>query len=125
MQLVGTSNVLVAGNYIGTDKTGVVPAPNQLAGITIGTTTNPNYIGFKDDMSNADPNQFRNVISGNASDGISIINIDSLYISGNYIGVDATGNASLINTNYGIEFLNNSNNNIVGTNANGSFDAVE
>ena len=108
--------VLVEGNYIGTDVTGTLPLPNGTRyastpgyflapGVTIGT--NGNTIGGTTPGAG-------NVISGNTNDGIDIISQTSSpqgfaqpggqdnLIEGNYIGTNATGDASLPNGHQGI-----------------------
>ncbi len=125
LHLVATDNILIAGNFVGTDKTGLVGQGNTLRGFAITNLEFPNYIGFKEGMPNSDANQFRNIISGNTNEGLDISNSDSLVIAGNYIGLDALGTGALLNTSHGIEFLNDCNHNIVGTNSNGLSDAAE
>jgi Periplasmic copper-binding protein (NosD)/Planctomycete extracellular len=100
---VGGSNNLVAGNYIGTDVTGLVALGNgfgmSAGGATIGGTTPA----------------LRNVISGNLSAGIDLHdNANSNVIQGNYIGVDKTGAGPLGNGGDGIFIRYNSFNNVIG-----------
>ena len=56
--------------------------------------------------------RYRNVISGNHGDGVSIWNLDTSdnVVSGNYIGTDVTGTADLGNTVDGVEIRYASNN---------------
>ncbi len=125
LQMVGNENVLVAGNFVGTDKTGMVEQGNLFVGVYSSFSTRPNYIGFKDDMPNSDQNQFRNIISGSGNDGIRIVRCDSLVVSGNYIGTDVVGLGLLENTDYGIQLTDDNNHNIIGTNSNGIHDVSE
>jgi len=91
------TNCIVAGNYIGTDVSGLLALPNG-SGIlftsspSIGASFNrigTNADGISDDLE-------RNVISGNGGSGILIAgealreNVENI-IAGNYIGTDATG----------------------------------
>jgi len=125
IQMTELENVLIAGNFIGTDKTGLVNQGNLFVGVYASFGAHPNYIGFKDNMPNSDANQFRNIISANGNDGIRIIDSDSLQVSGNYIGTDFLGTGLLANVSYGIQLTGNCNNNIIGTNSNGAFDVSE
>ncbi len=86
----------VFGNYIGVSKDGNVALQNEGSGVVIENASN-NTIG------GATATQ-RNIISGNAADGIIIqgaqaaINI----IEGNYIGTTATGTGMLGNGSHGV-----------------------
>ncbi|MCA9379587.1 carboxypeptidase regulatory-like domain-containing protein, partial [Candidatus Dojkabacteria bacterium] len=107
---VGTSTwayVNIKGNYIGTDKTGLLSKGN-LNGILLGTlTTGINVIGG---ASGLDPDNGCtgdcNLISGNTISGISFSGFepgdngdgtDRLNILGNFIGTNVTGTASIPN----------------------------
>src|SRR5262249_44073565 len=97
----GTNYNVVAGNYIGTDITGMVAIANQNHGVAI-TGGSYNIIGGTTTAE-------RNVISGNIYRGIRIrdeISADGgagpaaaigNQILGNYIGVDASGMHGLPN----------------------------
>jgi hypothetical protein len=100
----GDINV-VQGNYIGTDVSGLVALPNGSEGIRLTDATNLNQIGG---TSAAE----RNVISGNAGNGIVISSGSLNSIVGNYIGTTADGNAALGNGSYAIRIF--SANNYVG-----------
>jgi hypothetical protein len=96
VSITGTqaANNMVQGNLIGTDATGTQKVGNGV-GVQISaanTTVGGEYT------------EFRNVISGN-SVGVQLIgaNADDTKIQGNYIGVDATGQARLVNTSVGID----------------------
>jgi CSLREA domain-containing protein len=107
---VGTSTwayVNIKGNYIGTDKTGLLSKGN-LNGILLGTlTTGINVIGG---ASGLDPDNGCsgdcNLISGNTISGISFSGFepgdngdgtDRLNILGNFIGTNVTGTGSIPN----------------------------
>lgn len=107
---VGTSTwayVSIKGNYIGTDKTGLLSKGN-LNGILLGTlTTGINVIGG---ASGLDPDNGCtgdcNLISGNTISGISFSGFepgdngdgtDRLNILGNFIGTNVTGTGSIPN----------------------------
>ena len=83
------TNVLVQGNFIGTDATGAVTFGN-VNGVTITGTTGLDRIG--DNYPAA-----RNLISGNSTAGILISGCDGKKILGNLIGTDPTGSAGAAN----------------------------
>jgi parallel beta-helix repeat protein len=94
------------GSYVGLNASGTAAIPNIGVGVGITGGVN-NLIGGKS-------GKFRNVISGNTTDGI-IINTPGATgnkIAANYIGTNAAGNAAVANGNYGIEISEM--NNIVG-----------
>ncbi len=87
---LGASQSRIVGNYIGTDKTGTIAQGNALSGVFIENSSSCTVGGFL----LAD----RNVISGNNSSGVLFVtNANNNSVSGNYIGVDATGTAALSN----------------------------
>jgi titin len=99
----GAAYNVVAGNYIGTDFTGMTALGNSLDGVqvegpnnTIGGTT----AGA------------RNVISGNWDDGVNITGEGNL-VQGNSIGTNVSGGARLPNANDGV-YLNGGRNLIGG-----------
>ena len=100
---VSTGTVL-QGNYIGTNAAGTAAVGNAsngvfitADGITVGGTTA----------------SARNIISGNALDGINVNGAANTTIQGNYIGTDVTGTADLGNTVYGIN-LQSATNTLIG-----------
>ncbi|WP_284186858.1 cadherin domain-containing protein, partial [Zoogloea oryzae] len=107
IRIENTSNVTVAGNYIGTNLAGTAAAGNQ-AGVVIYNATN-NLIGGTTVAS-------RNVISGNTVDGVQIFGASATgnVVSGNYIGLDATGTVDLGNTNQGVAIFTGATNNTIG-----------
>ena len=124
-ELQSTENVLVAGNYVGTDKYGTSDQGNQFIGVHLRDATGPNFIGFYDALNNTDRLELQNILSGNGTDGVRLTNSDEQVISGNFIGTDVTGTVAIPNVNYGIQFIGTTNNNIVGTNSNGVNDLSE
>ena len=98
------ANTIIVGNYIGTDGAGTGAVPNG-SGITIDDSHASIGGGFP---------AARNVISGNSGDGILLSNGVASVISGNYIGVDATGTADLGNVSAGIRLNGNSRLNVIG-----------
>ncbi len=102
--------VILFGNFIGTDPTGLVALGNGV-GLHFGINSVQNIVGDQvlADGGSQDPPAFlRNVISGNLSDGVRLDSPDpaqpslSHRIRGNYIGVDATGAHALGNGRYGV-----------------------
>ncbi|GEM_PF-1298290 len=119
LNIEGSNNIDVTGNYIGTDKTGTVAIPNGTQNVVYpavsigyqGTATS-NYsenivVGFDDTKhSAAVAANVRNVISGNNGRGIYLSSAPdiannfrtrNITVAGNYIGVDVTGNTALAN----------------------------
>jgi CSLREA domain-containing protein len=84
-----TTGNLIQGNFVGTNASGVAAIPND-GGITI-TFSSGNTIG------GTAPGA-RNLISGNFSHGIAIVNASSNnVVQGNLIGTDVTGTLPLPN----------------------------
>jgi len=102
---VNCKNNLVAGNLIGTDKSGTGAIGNE-SGVTLEHLPGPNTIG-------AVPGLPRNIISGNADEGIRLNDADNVLIIGNYIGTNAAGTGKVANT-YGIAVQNLSTTNKIG-----------
>jgi hypothetical protein len=124
---VSSENNWIAGNFIGTDPTGMIALGNTFDGIRFNHDGDNNIIGTNGDgMFDAAE---RNIVSGNAvgmngSSGIEIYG-DHNVIAGNYVGTDATGAAPLPNNQYGITLADGASSNLIGTNADGTADAAE
>ncbi len=109
-----SNNNIVAGNYIGTDKTGTVALPNPDGGIEIKAGSLGNLIGTKGDGSHDDAE--RNVVSANGLRGIEIdgsgtsLNV----VAGNYVGPDKTGAIALGNQPTGILIATAAQTNVIG-----------
>jgi hypothetical protein len=103
----GATGNVIAGNYIGTDLTGSSAQPNN-NGIYMTTGAANNTVGG---TTAAD----RNVISGNTTTGVDInwSGTDGNVVLGNYIGVNAAGNAALAN-GWGVSITSTAKNNTVG-----------
>ena len=99
IQGVDTSGNVVTSNYLGTDVSGSLAVPNQETGVHINIAPG-NRIG-------GDTPQERNLISGNMGSGVMIQDEDAPgnIVSGNYIGVDATGTSALPNAGDGVYIL--------------------
>jgi hypothetical protein len=113
----GSSNNVVTGNFLGTDATGTVAKGNWV-GVWVGTSNN--RIGG---TTAAD----RNIISGNTIDGVQISGAaggTGNVVLGNYIGLDVTGTADLGNTNQGIALYNGAKDNIIGGTVDGAGNVI-
>ena len=100
---MSTAN-LVQGNLIGTNASGTAPLGNGLMGIGVTDGATGNTIG------GTTPDE-RNVISGNAVDGvfISVSSTTENIVRGNFIGSDVTGTLDVGNTGGGVNVSGNSN----------------
>jgi hypothetical protein len=85
------AGIAIQNNRIGTNAAGAVAQPNE-SGIQIYSST--------DSISISD-----NLISGNTGFGINAVFPGSVLISGNYIGVDATGATAIPNGQDGISMI--------------------
>jgi hypothetical protein len=111
----GGDNIIIAGNYIGTDPAGQSAVQNTQNGINAGGE------GY-DDPDNLTIGGYnpadRNIISGNGQSGITPNTGDDYWkIIGNYIGVAANGTSPLPNSyanGPGALSLDNSNGHIIG-----------
>ncbi len=112
--LDGADNVLVAGNYIGTDVTGLLDRGNGEDGIQLQNDADGNTIGGTTASD-------RNVISGNDNAGIAIdgATTNSNVVLGNYIGVAADGVTLRGNAHDGVHFDAGTGNTIGSTAAGG------
>jgi hypothetical protein len=105
----------VSGNYIGTDVSGTAALGNGGAGIVLSEGASDNLIG------GSAPAE-RNVVSGNGVSGIEIRDSGTTgnVVSGNYIGVDATGTVALGNGTsegvwgWGVKIENGASGNVIG-----------
>jgi CSLREA domain-containing protein len=92
----GATGTNIRGNAIGTTLTGLGAIANGGNGVEVvssfGTTVGGNS-GFGQG----------NLISGNTGSGVSIAGAQFTLVSGNIIGLDGTGAASLGNGSYGVE----------------------
>jgi CSLREA domain-containing protein len=95
----------IIGNYIGVAADGTTALANGASGIYFLGGASNNIVGG---VTPAD----RNVISGNAGDGIAIDSSNNM-IQGNYIGVAADGSSALGNGDAGV-FITNSSDHTIG-----------
>ena len=92
-------NNKIQGNYIGTDINGTADIGNGLHGVLLLDSVGTLIGGSTVDA--------RNIISGNNSSGIGVLNAGSTanIIQGNYIGTDVSGNNAIANTLYGVRLV--------------------
>ena len=99
---VAAANNQVQGNYIGTNADGTAALGNN-TGVFISTTGGNNFVGGA--------TAARNVVSGNAHEGIMIdMNTTTAEITNNFIGTAADGTSPLANGFSGVIISNASNN---------------
>lgn len=109
----GKGNNMIAGNFIGLDPTGTIAFGNIFSGIAVNSSDNT--IGGS---AAAD----RNVVSGNHSAGIFIIDgnfgdiLSNNKIQGNYVGTNAAGTAALSNIGAGVTIAGTDSNMVGGSN---------
>lgn len=103
----GTSGNVVAGNFIGTDRSGLVALPNLYNGVVIDDSASSNTIGGTTPAA-------RNVISGNPLNGVLIsrYSAESNVVEGNFIGTDKRGTGALGNGGAGVEIYGVSGNTV-------------
>jgi CSLREA domain-containing protein len=85
-----TADIVVSGNYIGTDASGMIDLGNLHYGLILRTGAHDNLIG-------GDSEGERNIISGNDQIGVVLEGATTTHntVSGNYIGANASGTAGL------------------------------
>jgi hypothetical protein len=108
MSDANTTGNVVLGNYIGTDASGSVAVPNPDGGIGMFY----NAVGHVIGGTNANA---RNIISGNGNAGLwlSGSGVSNNLVQGNFIGLNAAGNAAIPNTFAGIYVLNGASSNSI------------
>ena len=121
---VSIDQTVIAGNYIGTNAAGDAAVPNTAGGVEVSKQGTNTLIGTDGD--GVADGMEGNVISGNGGPGVLLTSGTSsgTVIAGNYIGIDAAGDAALPNL-YGVQIQYGSTNNLIGTNADGTSDELE
>lgn len=119
------SNSMIAGNYIGIDRTGVTDAGNRFHGIHLRDCSGRNVVGLDDNISTLTATAARNVSSGNGTDGIRLSSSSNQVVAGNFFGTDRTGTIGIVNGGYGLQFITAASNNQVGTDSDNVRDAEE
>ncbi|MCA9062538.1 MAG: DUF4347 domain-containing protein, partial [Planctomycetaceae bacterium] len=114
----GATGNVVQGNLIGTDVTGAASLGNGSDGLVIEDSAG-NTIGGTTAAA-------RNIISGNADNGIFVTGAGSTgnSILGNYIGTNQSGTAALANSSAGIEISASASATIVGGAAAGAANVI-
>jgi hypothetical protein len=104
-----TINNTIQGNYIGTDRTGLVAIDQNGNGIAITDSSSYNQVGGGNTL-------MRNVISGNHAAGIFLQGSETAYntVMNNYIGINANATASLPNQGDGVAIVDGSHHNTIG-----------
>jgi CSLREA domain-containing protein len=115
---IAAGNTLT-GNFIGTNAAGTAALANAVNGVFVAASGN-----------NIGAAGSRNVISGNAADGILIGGtlanpVVNNTVANNFVGVDSTGNVALGNQSFGIEVSGGNSNSIGGNVVGGNSDGIE
>ena len=118
----------ISGNIIGLDISGTEILGNGNSGIQIGPNSAQNLIGT--DGNGVSDDLERNIISGNGNSfgnhfGIEMETVVDSTIAGNYIGTDISGTIALGIYQHGIYLVFGSDQNVIGTNGDGSADLAE
>ncbi len=109
IQGAGTSSNAVQGNYVGTDATGAAALGNGNEGVAVYGGAAKNTVGGTSASA-------RNVVSGNVHDGVAVNNkgTSGNRVEGNYIGINAAGDAALGNGGIGVPVYAGATGNVVG-----------
>ena len=97
--LEGASNIVVQGNYLGTDHSGSAAIANSGSGLQALAGSQAITIGGTNPAA-------RNLISGNLGDGLTLNGLSNSVVQGNYIGTDLSGSLVVSNTGSGIDIFN-------------------
>jgi hypothetical protein len=103
--ILNTTSNFIKGNYIGINQAGTAAIKNFQAGILIESSTVITVGGTTVTE--------RNVVSGNAGNGVSLLSSTGITVSGNYIGMNPAGTGTLNNTLSGI-MIQSSSSNLIG-----------
>ncbi len=119
----GTNGNIIAGNRIGTDTAGTTALPNATGVYIIGGAQS-NRVGVNGGDAGAAAEA--NLISGNSYSGVGIYGsgTNSNIVAGNLIGTDPGGTTAVPNQS-GVAIGDQAQSNLIGTNADGSGDALE
>jgi len=110
------SNTVITGNFLGTDRTGMLNRGNNVHGVLIAGGTGSAVGGTAPAA--------RNVISGNKLTGVVISSPSTNNtVQGNFIGTNAAGTAGIGNEDDGLE-LGNAANNLIGGTAAGAGNVI-
>lgn len=108
---IRTSSMMsvIAGNLIGTDATGTKALGNGGDGVFLDSFRVTVGLGSEGEADESE----RNVISGNAQNGIRFEGGSENWVTGNYIGTDISGTKALGNGEYGV-YISGSDKNQIG-----------
>jgi hypothetical protein len=104
LQVEGSANTVIAGNYIGTNAAGTAVLGNDFGVVVASGSSNTrigtNGDGIADDLEG-------NIIAGGTNDGIQIAGSETSFttVSGNFIGTDRSGTLDLGNDGNGISIV--------------------
>ncbi|MCA9263324.1 MAG: hypothetical protein KDA60_05725, partial [Planctomycetales bacterium] len=104
-----SEGTLLVNNYIGLNLVGDAARGNAGGGVLID--------GSRTIIGQANQEGVRNVISGNAGNGIDVSEAVGIQVIGNFIGTTALGEASLGNMGHGIDIRDSASNAIGGSNS--------
>ncbi|MDI3318423.1 T9SS type A sorting domain-containing protein [Pinibacter soli] len=123
----GVQNISVWGSFIGTNETGTAAASNGRNGVRSDpfATANSTNITIGTNGDGVQDAWEGNIISGNRDNGVAFMLVKNSKISGNYIGIGATGTEVIGNSTAGIVLDKSSKSNLIGTDGNGTSDALE
>jgi hypothetical protein len=105
---------LAQGNFIGTNAAGSAKLGNTKAGVVVN--------GLKSQTVGGTAPGAGNVVSGNGSVGVEIVNSASNVVQGNLIGTDLTGTTDLGNAGHGVSVTNTGSCCVGGSNMIGGID---
>lgn len=127
---VGTEGNVVAGNRVGTNAGATAAIANDATGVAVVNGASRNRVGTDGD--GVSDLEERNVISGNAVRGVIVaaqgeggVVAEENVVAGNFIGTDVTGTLAVPNVEGGLELSNGTRRNRVGTDVDGTSDALE
>ena len=108
----GTNDNIITGNYIGTTGDGLSALGNTKYGVELSNGVQNTIIG-------SGFSGHKNVISGNGDYGIKLSGVgvnttENNTISGNFIGTDVSGLASVANASGGMHIVEGAHNNVIG-----------
>ena len=106
ISLTNATGFAIAGNYVGLNAAGTAAVRNSGEGVAISRAASTNWVGGSSVAA-------RNVIAGNGTYGVHLINSTAQIVQGNYIGTDVSGNYAVANSSGGIG-VDNSTNNLIG-----------
>ncbi len=93
--------IVIAGNHLGVDHSGLVARPNGERGVDLQSGSGPTTVGGTNPAD-------RNIVSGNTTDGITVFGTNNNIVIGNLIGTDITGTSPIPNGSDGVWVANGS-----------------